>query len=321
MISRVVTVTLNPAIDETVTLDHLRPGEVHRATSVHFNAGGKGVNAASCLADWSPAPKVFATGLLGAANASTFETLFAAKNIADQFIRIPGETRTNIKLSHDGETTDINLPGPMVDAASAGKIRQTIIDLAAADTLVLLGGSLPAGMGDGFYAELTEALNARGALVLVDTSGGPFAQVLNARTLPYCIKPNRSELEHFAQSRLETDDDIISTARQLIGLGLGLGLVIVSLGAEGSLYISRDQTLRARLPPVRPTSTVGAGDAMVAGIIAAVCEEAPLEGIARLATAFAAAKLGEAGPNLPARKIVEELRAQVQITNLGSHKQ
>jgi 1-phosphofructokinase len=318
MISSVVTVTLNPAIDETVTLAELRPGQVHRASAVRFNAGGKGVNVASCLADWSSAPPVIATGLLGAANASAFETLFAAKSITDAFIRIPGETRTNIKLSHDGETTDINLPGPVVDAGSAGKIRQKILDLAVADTLVLFGGSLPAGIGDDVYAELTEVLSARGAKVLVDTSGGPLERVLNANTLPYCIKPNRAELEHFSQTTLATDEDVIITAQQLIDRGLGL--VIVSLGAEGSLYITRAHTLRAWLPAIQPASTVGAGDAMVAGIIAAVCEGAALEGIARLATAFAVAKLGQAGPNLPARKIVEELSANVQITNLGSKK-
>jgi 1-phosphofructokinase len=316
MISRVITVTLNPAIDETIALDALRPGHVHRAGSPRFHAGGKGVNVAGCLADWRSKAPVVATGLLGAANAAVFEALFTAKNITDAFIRIPGETRTNIKLTHAGETTDINLPGPTVDAGSAGEIRRKILDLASAETLVLFAGSLPASIGDGIYAELTEILRARGALVLVDTSGAPLERVLKAKNLPFCIKPNRSELEHFARRPLATDTDIIITAQQLIASGLGL--VVVSLGAEGSLYISRDQVLRAWLPAIRPASTVGAGDAMVAGIIAALCEGAALEGIAALATAFAFAKLGQPGPNLPARGIVEDLRPNVQITNMGS---
>jgi len=318
MISRVVTVTLNPAIDETVTLDRLCPGQVHRANAVRFNAGGKGINVASCLADWFAETPIVATGLLGAANATAFETLFAAKHITDACLRIPGETRTNIKLAHEGETTDINLPGPDVDAASLAKIRQRILDLAGPETMILLAGSLPAGIGDGFYAELTEALRKRGAQLIVDTSGRPLELVLNANTLPFCIKPNRAELEQFAQRRLAADDDIITISQQL--LARGLGLVIVSLGAEGSLFIAQDQILRASLPAIQPASTVGAGDAMVAGIIAALCENAALENIARLATAFAVAKLGQTGPNLPARGIVEELSAKVQITKMGSNK-
>jgi 1-phosphofructokinase len=318
MISRVITVTLNPAIDETVTLARLIPGQVHRATAVRFNAGGKGINVASCLADWFDETPITATGLLGAANATAFETLFAAKHITDECLRVPGETRTNIKLTHAGETTDINLPGPDVDAGSLEKIRQRILDLAGPETIVLLAGSLPAGIGDGFYAELTEALQTRGAQVIVDTSGRPLELVLNAKTLPFCIKPNRAELEQFARNRLATDDDTITISKQLIARGLGL--VIVSLGAEGSLYIARNQILRASLPAIEPASTVGAGDAMVAGIIAAVCENAALENIARLATAFAVAKLGQTGPNLPARSIVQELSANVQITKMGSNK-
>ena len=111
----IVTVTLNPAIDQTITVEHLRLGSVQRAQAVQFNAGGKGVNVASCLADWGM--PVVAAGILGAANAAPFEALFAAKGIADRFIRAPGETRTNIKIADvvTGTTTDINLPGLTFD--------------------------------------------------------------------------------------------------------------------------------------------------------------------------------------------------------------
>ena len=317
MISRVITVTLNPAIDETVMLDRLLPGHVHRATGVRFDAGGKGVNVASCLADWSCEQKIIATGIVGASNINVFEELFAAKKIADEFIRMAGETRINIKLSHAGDTTDINMPGLDVDRANARKLYKRILDLADENTLVLLAGSVPAGINNEFYAELTEALNARGALVVLDTGGAPLDRALNAKILPYCIKPNRSELEHFCQCALATENDIIIVANRLIDRGVGI--VIVSLGAEGSLCISRDQILRASLPAIQPASTVGAGDAMVAGIIAALCDGADLEGIARLATAFAVAKLGQAGPNLPPRRIVKELYTNIKITNPGEH--
>jgi 1-phosphofructokinase len=305
-----VTVTLNPAIDETVVLDRLRPGQVNRASGAEFHAGGKGVNVASCMADYGiPA---IATGILGAGNAGVFEALFAAKTITDKFIRVEGITRTNIKLSHDGDTTDINLPGLVVGDSAMARLRDEIFAAAGADSVVLLAGSVPAGVGDGIYAELTEALNAGGARVVLDTSGAPLAAALNAKHLPYCIKPNRSELEFFSGRSLPAQTDLIAAAKELNARGIAL--VVVSLGAEGSLFVAGTKILHAALPAIRALSTVGAGDAMVAGIIAALQAGAAFEGIARLATAFAAAKLTQAGPNLPGREIVNELAERVKIT-------
>jgi 1-phosphofructokinase len=309
----VITVTLNPAIDETVMLETLHPGDVHRASAVSFHAGGKGVNVASCLADWGV--EVTATGILGADNAGVFESLLDAKGIVDKFIRVPGVTRTNIKLSHDGDTTDINLPGLVIDDATTGKLREEIFEIAAGESLVLLAGSVPAGISESIYAELTEALNASGGRVVLDTSGAPLTAALNAKHLPYCIKPNRSELEAFAGRALPANDDLITAARALNARGITLA--VVSLGAEGSLYVSGEGVLHASLPAIRAASTVGAGDAMVAGIMAALQGGKDLEGIARLATAFAAGKLGQAGPNLPAHEIVNKLAEQVKITHFG----
>jgi 1-phosphofructokinase len=306
----VITVTLNPAIDETVMLDTLQPGHVHRASAVSFHAGGKGVNVAACLADYGiPA---IATGILGAGNASVFESLFAAKNITDKFIRVDGITRTNIKLAHDGDTTDINLPGLTIDATTTGKLREEIFEIAKADSLVLLAGSVPAGIGEKIYAELTEALNAGGARVVLDTSGAPLTAALNAKHPPHCIKPNRSELEFFSGRPLPSETDLIAAARDLNARGIAL--VVISLGAEGSIFVTGEKILHASLPAIRALSTVGAGDAMVAGIIAALQGGAALERIARLATAFAAAKLTQPGPNLPPRETVNELAEQVKIT-------
>jgi 1-phosphofructokinase len=309
-----VSVTLNPAIDETVVLETLRPGEVHRARAVSFHAGGKGVNVASCLADWDFGA-ITAMGILGANNAGVFESLFAAKKIRDGFVRVAGETRTNIKLVHDGDTTDINLPGLEVDAGLIARVREGIFANAVAGDLVLLAGSVPSGASATVYAELIAALHERGVRVVLDTSGAPLNAALRAPELPYCIKPNRSELEAFAGRALPADTDLIAAARALNARGVAL--VIVSLGAEGSLYVTDPQMLHAKLPVIRAASTVGAGDAMVAGIIAALAEGAPLERIARLATAFAAGKLGQAGPNLPGKDIINELARNVTITDLG----
>jgi 1-phosphofructokinase len=254
---------------------------------------------------------VIATGILGADNAAPFASLFAAKGIVDGFLRIPGKTRINIKLSHDGDTTDINLPGLAVSAERAAAVAERTEALAKPGTLVLLAGSLPEGVGDDFYASLTARLVAHGLRVLLDTSGVPLTAALAGAVLPYVVKPNRAELEEFAGTSLMSDAALLGAARGLIAAGVTLA--VVSLGTEGALFVTQDVALRAGLPAIETTSTVGAGDAMVAGIIAGLREEAGLERLACLATAFAVGKLTRAGPNLPAREEVEALAALVQV--------
>ncbi|AIB16122.1 1-phosphofructokinase (plasmid) [Azospirillum argentinense] len=312
----VVTVTLNPAIDQTITVEALRPGHVHRASAVRRNAGGKGVNVASCLADWGT--PVVATGLLGSGNAAAFEALFAAKGIADRFVRLPGETRVNVKIADlaAADTTDLNLPGLTADADADAldRVRRTLRELVLPGTPVLLAGSLPDGLPADSYATLTADLRAQGARVVLDSSGPPLAAALAAPDLPFCIKPNRHELEAWAGAPLPDTEDLLAAARGLHRCGVAV--VVVSLGADGALFVADGPALHARLPAVNALSTVGAGDAMVAGLIAAFGADAPLEGIARLSVAFATAKLGCFGPNLPGADAVRALAGQVELSTL-----
>jgi len=314
MTKPVVTVTLNPAIDQTITVEALKPGSVHRAKAVRHNAGGKGVNVASCLADWGT--PVVATGLLGSGNAAPFEALFAAKGIADAFLRLPGETRVNIKIADlaANDTTDINLPGLSADAGALDLVRQTVLGLVEPGTPVLLAGSLPDGLPADAYAGLTADFSAAGARVVLDSSGAPLAAALaSIGALPHCIKPNRHELEDWAGRPLPTDADLLEAARGL--QRRGVAVVVVSLGADGALFVGGEHALHGRLPPVTALSTVGAGDAMVAGLIAAFQMNGGLEDVARLSVAFAAAKLGCFGPNLPDPATVRSLAAQVALTS------
>lgn len=321
----VVTVTLNPAIDQTITVDALKPGSVHRARAVRHNAGGKGVNVASCLADWGT--PVVATGLLGTGNAAPFEALFAAKGIADAFLRLPGETRVNIKIADlaANDTTDINLPGLSADADAVRRVRETVLGLVEPGVPVLLAGSLPDGVPAGSYATLTAELTAAGCRVVLDSSGAPLAAALaSTGALPFCIKPNRHELEDWAGRPLPTDADLLDAARGLHRRGVAV--VVVSLGADGALFVGGEGgdegAVHGRLPPVAALSSVGAGDAMVAGLIAGFLQAGGqqgggLETVARLSVAFAAAKLGCFGPNLPDAATVRALAAQVTLTTLA----
>ncbi|MDE1917824.1 MAG: 1-phosphofructokinase [Sphingomonadales bacterium] len=307
---RVATVTFNPAIDQTIMVDHLTRGEVHRARAVRQDPGGKGVNVASCLADWGV--PVTVTGLLGADNAAPFEALCATKSITDRFERVPGSTRVNIKIVDAGETTDINMDGLCMGEAEEARVMAALDGFAGPDALVVLSGSLPPGCDMDVYGRMVARLRAAGAMTILDTSGLPLDHALRGDVLPDVIKPNRRELAAWAGEPLASTAEVIRCGGAL--LARGIQLVVVSMGEEGALFLSGDCALLARLAVGELASTVGAGDAMVAGLAAAMLEGAGLERTARLATAFAVAKLGRPGPHLPGITTVHALSEDVAIT-------
>ena len=304
----ILTVTLNPAIDHAILLGELIPGTVHRARSSVRAAGGKGVNVAGCLSDWRQAgePPIVATGLIGEINAQTFEDFFAAKGIVDRFVRIPGHTRNNIKLLDEttGDTTDINLPGLSPSQADTEQVQALLAADAVPGAIVVLSGSLPPGVPSSRYREVIGRLNRRGVRVVLDTGGQPLRDALDAAPdlLPWAIKPNQQELEECSGESFANLDQMARAAHALCRRGVGL--VVVSRGAEGALFVSERHVLLGRPPILQITSTVGAGDALVAGLVAALAERAEPERVARLALSFAAAKLGQHGPHLPNRAAV-----------------
>jgi 1-phosphofructokinase len=284
----VVTVTLNPALDQTVTIPRFTAGEVNRVAAVTQVPGGKGVNVASALADHGYCVAV--TGFLGQDNAGEFEELFARKEIADHFIRLPGPTRVGIKISDPelGQTTDINYPGLAPAEFDLRKLHREITDLAGLDhPWFVLGGSVPPGVSPGIYAELVRQIRALGKQVVLDTSGEPLRLALEAG--PAIIKPNVHELEELLGRRLSSSGQVLEAAREL--RGRGIGLVVVSMGAEGALFVAEQGAVLARPPRIKILSTVGAGDAMVAGTVAAQLRGLDLAETARLATAFSVVAL------------------------------
>lgn len=317
MTAAVLTVTLNPAIDLTVAVDRLEAGAVHRARSAQSNAGGKGINVAGCLADWGV--PVAAGGLLGRFNDDAFVAFFAEKGIADVCVRASGETRTNIKIADlaTGSTTDLNLPGLAVDAGEIDAVWAAAVKEIGAGTPVVLAGSLPEGAPADTWAKMVADLAAEGARVVLDTSGAPLAAALDthAPCMPYAVKPNREELEALLGRALPGEADLVAAARDLVARGVRL--VAVSRGAEGALFVDAAEALAARLPAKTVLSTVGAGDAMVAGLVAALLEGPVLERVARLAVAFATAKLDRIGPHLGSRATVEDLAERVEIRRLA----
>lgn len=317
----VVTVTLNPAIDQTLSIPGFAAGQVNRVAESRSHAGGKGVNVACFLADLGV--EVTATGFLGSENAGLFEAAFAQRNIVDRFVRIPGCTRVGIKIV-DGwthETTDINFPGLKPERKEIDQLFDGIAGLAAPGRWFVLSGSVPAGAPQSIYAGLIQLIHEKGGRVVLDTSGRPLrAALANA---PEVVKPNVDELSELMARTLNVPGKASAAVRAAAEslLERGIGRAVVSMGGDGAVFVERGQALLARPPKVAVRSTVGAGDAMVAGIVYAMIQDSSLVELARMATASGAYAVTRLGPGIEDRaalnNLLNNLMDQVEIETLA----
>jgi 1-phosphofructokinase len=298
-----LTITLNPAIDRTITISDFAAGKVNRVQGEYLNAGGKGVNVATSLADASHS--VAATGFLGRENATVFERHFAHKRIADHFVRLQGETRVGIKITDPvrKETTDINFPGVEPLPSDVTALR-AIIDHTDAEWFVI-AGSLPPGVEQTIYRDFVKSLKALNRRVALDTSGETLNYAVEAA--PALIKPNIHELEGLVGRPLSSRDAVAQAAQEL--LARGIEAVVVSMGHEGACFVNAEGVLFAIPPKIEVRSTVGAGDAMVAGVISGKLRGLTLDQTARLATAFSVRAIGK----LDADASVDSLSQKVKI--------
>lgn len=226
--ARILTLTLNPALDLTVQLPRLEPGQVNRSDEMHTHAAGKGVNVAQVLSDLGH--QLTVSGFLGEDNLQAFETLFARRGFLDAFIRVPGETRSNIKLAEsDGRITDINGPGPQVSDAAQQALLDRLDRIAPGHDAVVVAGSLPRGVSPQWLQALIARLKNLGLKVALDTSGEALRAGLAAG--PWLIKPNTEELADALGC------EVVSVAAQAEAVNRlhaqGIEHVVISHGADG----------------------------------------------------------------------------------------
>lgn len=255
----IVTLTPNPSIDRTVTTTRLAAGEVNRASSVRVDPGGKGVNVSRAL--HLNGHETLAVLPLGGPNGQSHRRLLDEAAVPHIAVPCGGDTRTNITVvDADGTTTKINEPGPPL---SGDVLDALVAALPPTADWVVLCGSLPTGVDAGWLADVVAAAPRK---VVVDTSGAPLAAAVARR--PYLIKPNRGELEELVGRPLPTVGDVTRAAEDLIADGVGV--VVASLGGDGALWVSDAGVWLASSTVERPLSSVGAGDCLLAGLLAAL---------------------------------------------------
>jgi 1-phosphofructokinase len=259
----IVTLTPNPSVDRTVEIDELRRGEVHRARGGRVDPGGKGVNVSRALA----ACNVDTVAVLPSGGAEGAQLTALLTPIGVRVVQVPiaGAVRSNITVVEpDGTTTKLNEAGPELSPDEVEAIEQAVVETARDAAWVVGSGSLPRGVSAQFYAELVERLRDVDTQVCIDASGPALAAAVDAG--PDLIKPNAEELAELVGRPLRRLGDVVDAAAE--ARKRGVGTVLVSLGADGALLLSADEMLHgwARAEQVR--STVGAGDATLAGFLA-----------------------------------------------------
>jgi len=305
----IITVTLNPALDKSLTIPDFRLDAVNRATSVRLDAGGKGINVSKVLKAFGM--DSLATGFLGGAAGRTIADALGEMQIRGDFIQIDGETRTNLKV-FDPENhtyTDLNEPGTVVSPDAMERLRNKLHAQAAPGDTVLFAGSLPRGVSGDAVAQWAAKLSARGVHVAVDQDGDALRKMLTVK--PFFIKPNEHELRELMAL---PDTEIVTLCGAAWSLvRLGIGHVVVSLGEKGALFADADGILLGKGPRVEAISTVGAGDALTAAYLYALAFEKSREDAARLAIAAASAKVTCPGSSPPSRAAVEACLSKIEI--------
>ena len=316
----IITVTLNPTLDKTLSVPVLQPGEVHRARFLRQDIGGKGINVSRALAALGVAS--IPIGFLGGATGRAMRDGLVAAGYGARFVEVPGETRQNLTLLDEstGVYTKINEPGPTVGPEHLAALRALVDELAAPGDLWALCGSLPPGAPADFYADLVTAIQARGARAILDTSEEALRLGLAAR--PAGIKPNSEEAAQALGQTVSSDEEHVIAVRRLCDLLAPATppapVVCLTRGARGLLLAAGGELVMAEPPPVAARSPVGAGDATLAGLLWAQSEGCDATETARRAVACGTAAAMQEGTGVGQRALVDELRPQVKVTQAPS---
>ncbi len=309
----IYTITLNPAMDRTLWVEKIRPDDSNRIKKEQRYAGGKGIDVSRVLTALGVVNK--ALGFVGGFAGEELEGRLLNEGIACDFVRISGETRTNIIVNETstGNQTVFNARGPEIRPY---EVMQMIhkVEKVENPEIVVISGSLPPGVNPEIYRKVIEIFRGRGAMVILDTDGDALRVGING--LPNLIKPNIHELGRLVGRELQKKDEIISAANSV--LQQGIETVLVSMGAEGILLIAEKEQYLASPPEVKVENTIGAGDSAVAGFIYGLSNGKPLKDALIYAVAAGTATTLKPGTALCRKEDFLNLVPQINIHSTGS---
>ncbi|NMA83427.1 MAG: 1-phosphofructokinase [Epulopiscium sp.] len=308
------TVTLNPAIDETIIVDNYVLGGVHRIQTRRMDVGGKGINVSKVIGLFHGA--TIATGYLGEKNKRFFEDFLQQHQIQHNFVLIDDVTRTNTKIidSSRKQTTEFNELGFYVDEKEVLELENRLKEYEKSSHYIIFSGSMPRGITTKTFTKYLSCIQDKKKIVL-DASGDMLRE--GVKQAPFLIKPNIHELKESFGIHAASIDELIRKTL-MIRERYQIQWILLSMGGDGCLLLSKNQVLQANAIPVEVKSTVGAGDSMLGGFIYAYDHfQDPIEAL-RYGVASGTMAVTMEGTEVFTQKEVMDLLPQVKIKDLSS---
>jgi 1-phosphofructokinase family hexose kinase len=313
----IITVTLNAAIDKTLAVPNFRLGRRHRAVEQTSMAGGKGVNVARALKRLGQ--PVIATGVAGGPTGTRIIEQLTEEAILNDFVRIREESRTSTAVVDptNGQQTEINEKGPSVSETELELFVDKLLYLAKGAEVCVFSGSLPRGVPDTLYADLIAQINRLGVLTVLDSEGEALR--LGTRAEPGIVSPNEPEAEELVGHEFSDDEDRRGAMREVVELGASEVMMTLPTGCLALVREGQERALlsgRIDAGVVEARSTVGSGDAFLAGLVAARYSGRRPEDCMRFAVACGAESVQHFGAGVLDPREVDRLLAEVDVQRL-----
>ncbi len=303
----IVTVTINPAIDKSSTVDHIEPEHKLRCSNPKFEAGGGGINVSRAIKKLGcESLAVFPSG---GHTGIGLQDLLTEEGIHQVSVKIKNLTRENFAIVETATNNQFrfNMGGSEMSQEEAQQCLDVLASLNPTPDYLVASGSLPPGIAPDFYAQVARIAKKLNSKFILDTSGEGLKLAANEGV--YLLKPNLGELHRLAdideEEELE-EDKIIELAMSIIDKG-NCQVVVVSLGADGALLVSKERVEHIRAPKIQKRSTVGAGDSMVAGMVLSLAQEKSLGEMVRYGVACGTAATMNEGTELCKKSDVDSL--------------
>ena len=309
----IITVTLNAAIDKSLSVPNFRLGRRHRTVEQRTIAGGKGVNIARTLK--ALGQPVIATGFAGGATGTHIVEQLTEESILNDFVRIREESRTNTSVLDPttGQQTEINERGPLVSEREVELFRDKLLYLARGAAIVVFAGSLPPGVEPDIYAALIGDLERMEVTTVVDTDGEPLRQAVRAE--PDVVSPNVLEAEELVGHEFAGEEERSLVVREIAALGPREAIMTLPDGCFAQVLVDgQPRVKRARIEPREPIAKSGSGDAFLAGYLAARYEGRAPDQCLRFGVACGAESTGRLGAGLIDPREARRLMGDVELS-------
>jgi len=264
MTKRVITVTLNPCIDRSIKVDGLKLAELNRVVSKRYDLGGKGINLSTAIKGLGGKTKVL--GFSYKESEGFIKSTLKARGIPFDLVSVKGALRENLKIfdTKTKQTTEVNEPGGLVMRSDITRmIEKTKIE-AKKSFAVAFCGSVPQEVSKYIYQDLLWACENSKAFTVLDVEKELLTSGIKAK--PNMIKPNLFELSTAARQKPKSHEEIVKAARDF-ALPHGVSYICVTMGSDGAMLITKDESYYSESPKIEVRSSTGAGDSFIAGFL------------------------------------------------------